>query len=220
MEKQPMTCEEAREAIDGLTAKRPSAPAGERAFHEHIGGCAACRKLYEETQAQNQLLDAWVAPAPRGNIQARVMAGIARMERELREKERRPDLWDRTAALLFGRRFRVPAIAALGLAMLLLASLGLNAVLLASRRPEGRQWAAIPMPAQSLMAANKNVVKVAVPTLTPAGGENEAVQAFVRNGLAGLGAYSQQTGAMPLGIIVILGVPPMEGGSRGSLTDI
>lgn len=198
-----MDCDKIREQIDALSAKCEAVPAGDRAFHDHIAGCEPCRRLYEERRAQIRLLDGWAVPEARGNIQARVMAGIAQLERE----RGKASAWPAIAAA-FTRRFQIPAAIAVGMAAVLVASIGLNVLLLSSRHaPDRYARRAAPAPAVSVAQTAEETQRI----ITDAVGQNAPVL---------LGAGFSEGKMVPLGIL-ILGAPPItENGTQTRKTGI
>ena len=116
-------CEETREIIENLSPSSMK-KTEQKEFRDHIKKCQKCRELYEQMLSLNRLLDLWEAPAPKGNIQARVMARVAQIEREGGHRGFLLQLKN-----LFHYRLRIPAIALLALLLILFTSLGINLAL-------------------------------------------------------------------------------------------
>jgi len=83
-----------------------------RALERHLSGCPECRGLLEEDEVLDRALETWPAPSPRPDFPERVARRLA------------------SAPLEAPRRVRVPLALAVGLGVLLVASLGANLLLL------------------------------------------------------------------------------------------
>lgn len=209
-------CEAIRERIEQLAKSERAREAKSGALREHLESCAACRDAYEEIEARDRLLGQWTAPAPRGNIQAMVMSGIAQMERDRREKVLKKGFWHQLAALL-GYRFKIPAVATAAVLIILIVSMIFNVVLLGSskggRGEEPRQFAkggeGKRGPGIQVAGAEE---KPAIPmTPQPAG---PVLGVIAHNQLGGGSVYPMQAGGVPLGFIVIMGAPPVLPGQE------
>ena len=126
------SCEEALEWIDGQAAvgqdgsqTDESGPEGPLAAH--LEDCAACREQYARARALRSALATWEAPAPRVNIQARVMASIVRHEREQAGRQGVRSLRELIASVI-GWRVQMPGYALAALVVVLVASLAWNVV--------------------------------------------------------------------------------------------
>jgi hypothetical protein len=194
-----MKCEEMRERMNEISLEELREQAGDEAFAEHLGACPECREYYEKCVALCTALDGWKVPDPRKNIHAGVMTAVAGLERQEREKGPFGGFREAVAAV-FGRRFRVPAFAAVAVILVLAFSVTLNVIqhntiegfdeLVMAQGPDGAVPTAV---------AHAEATPAVRPVI-------DQVPVVVRDMLPWLN--QGKPGAVPAPVIVILGIPP------------
>lgn len=205
-----MTCEAVRETICGTPSEEPERESRKGALHRHLQECAACREFLERNLALDRVLAGWQAPEPRTNMQARVMARIAQMERTEREKNEAGSFGERFVALL-RHRFQVPAFGALLLMACLAASLAFNVAQF--RGTAGPGEIRVSSNGQTEGVGTQPISGVVGPPLASTPHSPAAATRHVLyrapDVLAGYGIPGLGAGAMPSVTIVILGSPPV-----------
>jgi hypothetical protein len=136
MDSKSMSCEEIRAIIENLSSKKVD-QAAQKQLKGHLDECTQCRLFYEKTLALNRLLDQWEMATPANNLQAKIMAKVAQVERERARRAQQLDFLGQLKSLL-GYRFAMPAFAAALLIMFLLGSIAINIALVSrSQGPAG-----------------------------------------------------------------------------------
>jgi hypothetical protein len=190
-----MKCEEMRERMNEMSLEELREQAGDEPFAEHLRACPQCREYYEKCVALCTALDDWKVPDPRKNIHAGVMTAIAGLEREKRERKPLGGFWEAVGAL-FGRRFRVPAFAAVAVILVFVFSVTLNVI----------QHTRIAGFDERLLAMSQGR-DGAVPTGVAQAEATPAVRpVMVHDTLPWLN--QGKPGAVTAPVIVILGIPP------------
>lgn len=118
-------CKDLRGWVDSLSVGelRDCSPGEDAA--RHLATCETCREYYRQARAVESVLPAWEAPAPRVNIQAKVMAAIASHERQRASESRAPGLLD-ILRMICQWRVQMPGYALAALVLLLMGSLAWN----------------------------------------------------------------------------------------------
>ena len=203
-----MNCRDIKEVIENLSPKT-FGKTEQKPFKEHLNKCSECRRLYKESLLLNKLLDRWETPKSKVNLQSRIMAKIAKVERERLHPIQPQNLWGQLK-LLLGYRFSVPAFAAMLLAAFLCGSLIVSIVLL-SRSPRF-----------GIIANNIDKGSLKIPSIEnfvqnhiEPGSKQPVVKkpAFVYTVDSDYLGYHQdaiQPGVIQPMIIVLLGVPPVR----------
>jgi len=120
-------CEEVRTLLRNLAPNLEEI--GDEKAGKHLEECPECRAYLEKMRSLDKMLGLWEAPKPEGNLQARVMAGIAQIEKDRSKGILAP------FRSLVQFRFRVPAYAFVLLILLFAFSVAVNvAVMLGSSK--------------------------------------------------------------------------------------
>jgi len=206
MKDNSVSCEEVRAIIESLSPKTVEKTA-QKHFKEHLAECLQCRLLYEKNLALNSLLDQWETAKPGRNLQARIMAKVAQVERERARVAQPHDFWGQLKSLL-GYKFSVPAFATALLIIFLLGSIAINIALVSRSPGPGRMAQGTPGVEPEGMQITKSVHDIIEPSPGPQVIVQEAVVSV--NGRDFFPDYSSAaTAAYQQPLIVIIGVPPM-----------
>ncbi len=208
MKDNSVSCEEIRAIIENLSPKTVEKTA-QKHFKEHLAECLQCRLLYEKNMALNKLLDQWETAKPGRNLQARIMAKVAQVERERARVAQPHDFWGQLKSLL-GYRFSVPAFATALLIIFLLGSIAVNIALFSRSPGPGRMAQGTPGVEPEGMQITKSVHDIIEPSPGPQVIVKEAVYAPGRDLLVDYPSAAAAAYQQPL--IIIIGVPPMVPG--------
>ncbi len=206
MKDNSVSCEEVRAIIENLSPKTVEKTA-QKQFKEHLAECLQCRLLYEKNLALNRVLDQWETAKPGRNLQARIMAKVAQVERERARVTQPRDFWGQLKSLL-GYKFSVPAFATALLLFFLLGSIAVNIALVSRSPAPGRTAPIIAKVEPEGMQITKSVHDIIEPSprqpvivkdavVYPAGS-----RLFADYPSAAAAAYQQP-------LIIIIGVPPV-----------
>ncbi len=208
MKDNSVSCEEIRAIIENLSLKTEEKTA-QRQFKEHLAGCLQCRLLYEKNLALNSLLDQWETAEPGRNLQARIMAKVAQIERERARVTQPHDFWGQFKSLL-GYKFSVPAFATALLIVFLLASIAIN-IALVMRSPEPGRAAPI---IAKVEPEGPPIVKSIHDIIEPSPRQQIVIKEPVVpvNGRDFFPDYQSAAAAYQQPLIIIIGVPPMVPG--------
>lgn len=203
-----VSCEEIRMIIESLSPKTMEKTA-QKEFKEHLTDCAQCRMLYEKNLALNKLLDQWETVKPEKNLQARIMAKVAQIERERARGARSQDFWDQLKSLL-GYRFSVPAFATILLIVFLLGSVAINIALVSRSSEPARVARGIPGVELEATQIAKRTSDIVEPSPGPQVVVKQPVVSV--HGRDVFEDYLSAAAAYQQPLIVIIGVPPMVPG--------
>ena len=196
-------CDEFRQWLEDSSGVELAEGEPARELSAHLRECGNCAAKLSEARALARAMAAWETPSPRVNIQARVMASIARQEQERAARGSRVREF---VSSLFGARIQVPTFALATVLILLVASLAWN--ILGNRRhaPVQTQFAVQPQQAVTQFASGAQLP----PAFTTPG-----VQEAVRQVSASV--VPPGTPLVPM-MVVLLGVPPTAHTVTGNIT--
>ncbi|MBN2456559.1 MAG: hypothetical protein JXB29_08525 [Sedimentisphaerales bacterium] len=123
MQFKKLTCQQAREYIDGLSQRQFQEKIKSGPVYGHIQQCVPCQEYFEQAKSLAKKLDQWSVPTLKRNIAAGVMAEVAQLEHD--GKIEHVSLWSRLPAL-FVHRLNVPVGVAAAVFVMLAVSLTLN----------------------------------------------------------------------------------------------